>query len=199
MSLEDYKKKRNFKKTNEPFNNNGAGNDGTKGKIVNGSYNKHFDKPLFVIQKHYASRLHFDFRLEIDGVLKSWAMPKGPTINPSEKKLAVMVEDHPVEYINFEGTIPEGNYGAGLVFIWDTGTYYAPGAKTKKENDSILKEGLNKGHLVLIMEGSLLKGEFALIKLKKMPDKNWLFIKKNDGFALEADITGVLAPKEAKT
>jgi bifunctional non-homologous end joining protein LigD len=174
MPLENYKNKRNFKRTSEPNPENekiGELKDiGTKNKER---------KLSFVVHKHYASHLHFDLRLELDGVLKSWAIPKGPTMNPKEKRLAVMVEDHPFEYKDFEGIIPEGNYGAGNVYIWDKGTYHAVEATDPAKSSEILRAGLEKGHLSFILEGTKLKGEFALIRLKKAAPKDWLLIKKN--------------------
>lgn len=162
MTLELYKKKRSFQVTPEP-----------KGKIT-----KSTDTLQFVVQKHNASHLHYDFRLEMEGVLKSWAIPKGPSMDPSDKRLAVMVEDHPLEYGKFEGVIPEGNYGAGTVEIWDKGTYHAIGVNGKKENEAALLKGLKKGHLPLFLEGKKLKGDFDLIDMHKEKGNQWLLIKK---------------------
>lgn len=164
MDLSKYRQKRDFDSTTEP-----------KGEI-----SKSKNELVFVVQKHAASHLHYDFRLEMDGVLKSWAIPKGPSMNPEEKRLAIMVEDHPYSYKDFEGTIPEGNYGAGTVIVWDTGTY-----SLADKND---KEGLQNGHLSFVLNGKKLKGEFALVRLK-IPQKNaWLLIKKEDQYASKADI-----------
>ncbi len=121
----------------------------------------------FVVHEHLASRLHYDFRLEMGGVLRSWAVPKGPSMNPADKRLAVAVEDHPLSYIDFEGTIPEGEYGAGTVKIWDQGTY----AVLEQEKDKI----------VFSLAGKKLRGNFALVRLKKGPKGNeWLLIKQKD-------------------
>jgi bifunctional non-homologous end joining protein LigD len=203
MSLESYKSKRNFDKTPEPLTGKNEENirDTDRTKIESPSQeqkNVKTDKLEFVIHKHYASHLHFDLRLELDGVLKSWAIPKGPTINPKEKRLAVMVEDHPLEYKEFEGSIPDGNYGAGQVYIWDRGTYHALGIEDKENSSEALRQGIEKGHLTFILEGNLMKGEFALVRLKKASPKDWLFIKKNDKFASDIDISLVKAPAEDK-
>ncbi len=125
---------------------------------------------IFVVHKHYARHLHFDFRLEMDGVLKSWAVPKGPSMNPSIKRLAIMVEDHDLNYGSFEGTIPEGYYGAGAVVIWDKGTY------------KLLDGSINSGRIEFELKGKKLKGIFVLIKMKDK-DKEWLLIKKRDEHA----------------
>jgi bifunctional non-homologous end joining protein LigD len=126
--------------------------------------------PRFVVHEHHASHLHFDFRLEMDGVLRSWAVPKGPSLNPAEKRLAVLVEDHPLEYIDFEGVIPQGLAGAGPVLIWDTGTFELGERKEDR--------------IVFSLKGKILQGEFALVKLKGRGRGNeWLLIKKRDGFA----------------
>src|SRR4030066_2521360 len=129
----------------------------------------------FVVHEHHSSHLHYDFRLEIAGVFKSWAIPKGPSMNPDEKRLAVMVEDHPLEYGDFEGIIPQGHYGAGPVLIWDSG-----GFKPEGEPES----GLKKGRLTFTLDGKKLKGKFALILMKgRGSGKDWLLIKGQDSFA----------------
>jgi len=176
MSLSLYKKKRSFNKTPEP-----AG----KKKPVSKTGLK------FVVQKHDASRLHYDFRLEMEGVLKSWAVPKGPSLNPQDKRLAMMVEDHPYDYRTFEGTIPEGNYGAGTVMVWDEGTYDALDHEDEplKKQEKTLVEELKKGDLKFVLHGEKLKGAFALVKMKGKEDNSWLLIKKQDKEAAEKDIT----------
>lgn len=171
MGLRDYLNKRKFDQTPEP----------------KGSVKKTKSKQLaFVVQEHHASRLHYDFRLELDGVLKSWAVPKGPSLNPRDRHLAMQVEDHPFEYRKFEGVIPEGSYGAGNVIIWDEGTYEpcTPSPDPQKE----LRKGLKKGHLTFILRGKKLRGEFALIKMRG-GEKGWLLVKKDDEFASMADVT----------
>src|ERR1700712_413379 len=170
MALELYKKKRNFNKTPEP-----------EGKPKSSK-----SKLAFVIQRHKASHLHYDFRLELDGVLKSWAVPKGPSLNPKDKRLAMMVEDHPYDYKDFAGIIPSG-YGAGIVEIWDNGTY------TDLENSDIetaqknLRAGLKSGNLKFRLFGKKLKGEFALVKLKASEGNSWLLIKHNDEYAVQKE------------
>lgn len=172
MSLTRYNEKRNFDQTAEP--------EGKPAKSDN--------KLIFVVQKHAASHLHYDFRLEMDGVLKSWAVPKGPSLDPTVKRLAMMVEDHPYSYKDFEGNIPEGNYGAGNVIVWDNGTYEPADKNYKTTAENKLKADLHKGHLSFILKGKKLKGEFALVKLRGKQENAWLLIKKEDKYASEEDI-----------
>ncbi len=173
MSLSSYKHKRNSKTTPEPF----GGAHTAKNAL------------RFVIQKHAASHLHYDFRLELHGVLKSWAVPKGPSLNPSDKRLAMMVEDHPYAYKDFEGIIPEGNYGAGTVIVWDEGTYTPiDETKGKKAQERSLSKQLKSGSLKFRLSGSKLNGEFALVKTN-MAQNSWLLIKHKDEYAATTDIT----------
>jgi bifunctional non-homologous end joining protein LigD len=163
--LAEYKARRDFSKTPEP---------GPKRKKAKGD--------SFVIQKHAATRTHFDFRLEHDGVLKSWAVTKGPSLDPTQKRLAVRTEDHPLEYGGFEGVIPKGEYGAGPVMIWDRGTW---------EPLSDPDEGLAKGDLKFRLHGKRLKGDFVLVRMKPRKGdrgrENWLLIKKRDDYGQEGD------------
>lgn len=171
MSLATYNKKRSFKDTPEP-----------KGAVAHSK-----TKLLFVVQKHHASHLHYDFRLELDGALKSWAVPKGPSLNPKDKRLAMEVEDHPLSYATFEGNIPKGNYGAGEVIVWDIGTYRpAESTGSRKKDEKILLEQLKKGRLSIALGGKKLKGAFSL---SRMRGNQWLLIKKSDTYATERDIT----------
>jgi bifunctional non-homologous end joining protein LigD len=167
MSLQDYKRMRKFKNTPEP-----------EGKVQKGHR-----KLAFVVQKHEATRLHYDFRLELDGVLKSWAIPKGLTLDPKVRRLAMMVEDHPFEYRNFEGEIPEGNYGAGKVIIWDSGWYELD--RQADDWPKTLQEGLKKGELKFVLHGKKFKGSFALIKVTRFGKNAWLLIKHKDKYAKE--------------
>ncbi len=181
MSLIKYNEKRNFNETAEP-----------KGKI-----GKSENERIFVVQKHAASQLHYDFRLEVDGTLKSWAVPKGTSLDPDIKRLAMMVEDHPYNYKDFEGNIPEGNYGAGNVIVWDNGTYI-PADEFEGDIDTKLKADIHKGKVSFILKGKKLKGEFSLVKLKGTQGKAelsetkqenaWLLIKKEDMYASTTDI-----------
>ncbi len=165
MALEEYRRKRDFKQTSEP-----AGAQAPPGAAGN----------RFAIQKHHATQLHYDFRLEMEGVLKSWAVPKGPTQDPAEKRLAMMVEDHPLDYMLFEGIIPAGNYGAGTVMVWDAGTY-----EPLASGDAPAM--LAKGDLKFRLDGKKLKGEFALVRMRSRrpgsKGNEWLLLKKKDEHA----------------
>src|SRR5437870_9843451 len=165
MGLEEYKRKRKFSETPEP-----AG----EVKKRRGS--------SFVIQKHHATRLHYDFRLEMEGVLRSWAIPKGPSLNPADKRLAMETEDHPIDYGEFEGVIPKGNYGAGKVIIWDNGTYEMVDPDTPEK-------GWKKGKLHFVLHGKKLHGEWVLVRGSREP-RQWIFFKIRDGYAsTETEIT----------
>lgn len=161
--LDEYRKKRDFSKTAEPQGGDGGAGGG--------------GAPRFVIQKHDARNLHYDFRLEVDGVLASWAVPKGPSTDPREKRLAVRTEDHPLEYGDFEGTIAEGEYGAGTVIVWDRGTY-----RNLKEDEGLsVDEALEDGHLTVWLEGEKLRGGYALTQTRMRGDpRNWLLVKMDD-------------------
>lgn len=176
MGLQAYRSKRDFKKTSEPAPRLGHSEANLK----------------FCIQKHAASHLHYDFRLEHYGVLVSWAVPKGPSLDPKLKRLAIKVEDHPYDYRDFEGIIPEGNYGAGTVMVWDEGYYTVPHAENRKESEKRVEEGLAKGHLEIYLHGTKLQGAFSLIKLKQTDkDNQWLLVKKNDEYASTKEITSL--------
>lgn len=186
--LEKYKEKRNFDKTPEPTPQI---NDNLK------------EENIFVVQKHDATRLHYDFRLEIQGTLKSWAIPKGPSTDPEEKRLAIETEDHPLEYANFEGIIPKDNYGAGPVIIWDYGTYKNINYKdsNKLHNKLIsMEESYTSGHIVVDLDGHKLKGGYALIHAKLGgEEKNWLFVKVNDEYAHKPEDLVKDYPKSIKS
>jgi bifunctional non-homologous end joining protein LigD len=165
MGLEEYKRKRRFNETPEPA-----------GEVKNKAGNS------FVIQKHHATRLHYDFRLEMEGVLRSWAIPKGPSLNPGEKRLAMLTEDHPIDYGDFEGVIPKGNYGAGKVIIWDNGTYEMVDPQTPEI-------GWKKGKLHFVLRGKKLNGEWVLVRGSREP-RQWIFFKVRDDYAApDVDIT----------
>jgi bifunctional non-homologous end joining protein LigD len=173
MPLEEYARKRKFKKTPEPPAAVGQAGE----------------KQRYVIQKHAASRLHYDLRLEHAGVLKSWAVPKGPSLNPANKHLAVMVEDHPLDYIDFEGVIPAGEYGAGRVMVWDKGYYrWAGPEQTVEEQELAFQEGFERGHLSVILAGQKLRGEFALVRAQRAGKNAWLLIKARDDAATDTDV-----------
>ncbi len=161
-TLQDYQAKRDFRRTPEP---SGAGE-------------RPSGAPIFVVQKHDASRLHYDFRLEVDGVLKSWAIPKGPSTDPKEKRLAVPTEDHPLAYADFEGVIPAGEYGAGTVLLWDTGPF--ENITEKKGVPIPLAEAVAHGHVKVWLQGQKLKGGFALTRFKTGKDEAWLLVKADD-------------------
>ena len=164
-SLTEYKKKRRFNKTPEP-----------------GPKKKHTKTGrIFVIQKHRATALHYDFRLEADGVLKSWAVPKGPSLDPKVRRLAMQVEDHPVDYADFEGVIPEGEYGGGTVMVWDFGTY------EPEETDDV-SAALRKGELKFSLNGKKLQGSWVLVRTR---DRQWLLIKHRDYYTTEEDVTEI--------
>lgn len=173
MGLTEYKKKRSFKESPEP--EGGKGN----GKSLR-----------FVIQKHDASHLHYDFRLEMEGVLKSWAVPKGPSTDPEIKRLAMMVEDHPYDYRNFEGIIPKGQYGGGTVIVWDEGTYipFEPESREPKKQEKQLLQQLHSGKLKFILAGKKLKGAYALVKAYGKGENSWLLMKLEDRYAKTTDV-----------
>jgi DNA ligase D-like protein (predicted 3'-phosphoesterase) len=163
--LDEYKKKRDFERTAEPHGGESRGG-----------------RPIFVIQKHAARTLHFDFRLEIGGVLKSWAVPKGPSTVSSDRRLAVPTEDHPYDYAGFEGTIPEGEYGGGTVMLWDRGTYV--NIRAEKDGDGAdMKRSLEDGKIEILLEGERLRGAWALIRTGKGDEARWLLLKKKDGMS----------------
>jgi len=174
MSLKEYHNKRDFDKTAEPK----SGKAKASGKLQ------------FVIQKHDASHLHYDFRLEMDGVLKSWAVPKGPSTDPKTKRLAMMVEDHPFDYKSFEGIIPKGEYGGGTVIVWDEGTYEPiEKIRGKKAQEKYLLDQLQSGSLKIILHGQKIKGEYALVKANGMSENAWLLLKHKDDYASVSDVT----------
>ncbi len=156
-SLKSYREKRDFEVTSEPLGN---------------ATNAH--SQIFVVQKHSSRSLHYDLRLEVDGVLKSWAVPKGPSTNPMDKRLAIETEDHPLEYASFEGTIPEGQYGAGTVIVWDTGPYV--NMSRKDGLDITLAQALENGHAAFWLEGKKLSGGYALTKT----ERGWILVKMRD-------------------
>ena len=140
--------------------------------------------PRFVVQKHRGRNLHYDFRVEVEGTLKSWAVPKGPSLNPANKRLAMQVEDHPLEYGDFEGVIPEGQYGAGPVMVWDQGTFeFVREPKPIPQSGTDPASALKAGALKVILHGEKLRGQFALILMRGRGTKNWLLIKDRDAFA----------------
>ncbi len=163
--LQEYRDKRDFGRTPEPA----------------GEQPRTKQPPIFVIQKHAASHLHYDFRLEVDGVLKSWAVPKGPSTDPKDKRLAVPTEDHPLEYAEFEGVIPEGEYGGGTVMVWDTGSFR--NITEKKGENIALAQAVAHCHLKVWLEGRKLRGGYALTRFRTGKDESWLLVKMDDAEA----------------
>ncbi|HLA54670.1 MAG TPA: DNA ligase D [Flavobacterium sp.] len=184
MGLEKYNEKRDFTKTKEP----------------KGVKKASKDKLRFVVQKHAASHLHYDFRLEIDGVLVSWAVPKGPSGNPSDKRLAMQTEDHPMGYIDFEGTIPKGEYGGGTVMVWDIGTYHAEGNDNGSKDNSLMKKMLREGNIKVVLDGGKMHGSWHIVMMKKEDDRRqWLLMKGKDEFAgtkVEFDPNSILTGRD---
>lgn len=167
-SLTEYERKRDFKKTSEPSSRPRRGGKGSPKR-------RH---PRFTIQKHAATSLHYDFRLEVDGVLASWAVPKGPSTNPADKRLAMRTEDHPMEYLEFEGVIPKGEYGAGPVIVWDRGVFENI-SETRRGEKLTLEEGLEKGDIKVFLLGEKVRGAYALVRTSEPGDREqWLLIKK---------------------
>lgn len=176
--LSEYQRKRDFEKTPEPAGSNAPSQ-------------RRPHALAFVIQKHAASHLHFDLRLELDGVMKSWAVPKGPHADPSVKRLAMQVEDHPMEYNTFEGTIPKGEYGGGTVMLWDRGTYTADELKRGADEQAALRAGHRAGKLSITFHGERMRGSWALVRTDAGPKPKWLFFKHRDQWAREAgDLVG---------
>jgi bifunctional non-homologous end joining protein LigD len=178
MTLVKYRQKRNFESTSEP-----------SGEVKRKKAPKR--ALTFVVQKHRATQLHYDFRLEFDGVLLSWAVPKGPSLDPSTKRLAMQVEDHPIDYADFEGVIPEGEYGGGTVMVWDQGTWTAESVD--------VGAALKKGDLKFTLHGKKLRGSWVLVRTRgfgSKADRSWLLIKHRDHFASREDIT-VAKPRSA--
>jgi bifunctional non-homologous end joining protein LigD len=173
--LTEYKRKRNFDRTAEPSGDTAA-------------HTSH-KKLRFVIQKHAASHLHYDFRLELEGVMKSWAVPKGPSTSTSVKRLAMEVEDHPIEYNKFEGTIPQGEYGGGTVMLWDRGTYTADEAEPGDDVEAVLKREYKAGKMSITLEGERLQGSWALVRTDPGPKPKWLLIKHRDRHARDYEAT----------
>ena len=181
--LTEYRRKRDFGRTREP-----------SGEVISAPTRP--GRLRFVVQKHAARQLHFDLRLELDGVMKSWAVPKGPSLDPSVKRLAMQVEDHPIDYNTFEGTIPKGEYGGGTVMLWDRGTYSADIATSPDEEEEAIRQGLRRGDLKITFHGERLHGSYALIRMKFARDDSssskpqWLLIKHRDEFSNNKDVVG---------
>ncbi len=184
-TLGEYRRKRDFERTKEPAGKAAARPRPRRRKLK------------FYVQKHAASHLHFDFRLELDGVLKSWAVPKGPSLDPGVRRLAMEVEDHPLEYGTFEGTIPAGEYGGGTVMLWDRGSYRPETPLRGEDPQEQLRAAYEKGDLKIFLQGERLKGGFVLVRMKRPGRPQWLLIKHRDEQAepgsdiVKADTTSV--------
>jgi bifunctional non-homologous end joining protein LigD len=181
MPLKEYREKRDFRVSPEPSG------------LASKKQSKRSRSRIYVVQKHQASRLHYDFRLEHNGVLLSWAVPKGPSLDPSVKRLAIQVEDHPLEYAQFEGVIPDGQYGAGAVMVWDIGTW-------RPEQDDVA-DAIKKGELKFTLRGKKLRGSWVLVRTPgygRNARKSWLLIKHRDRYASKRDIT-VVQPNSVLT
>jgi bifunctional non-homologous end joining protein LigD len=184
--LEEYRRKRDFERTAEPA---GDGRDDRADRDGRDEFDARRGGLQFVVQKHAASHLHYDLRLELDGVMKSWAVPKGPSLDPSVRRLAMQVEDHPIDYNTFEGTIPEGEYGGGTVMLWDRGTYSPDDLPRRADAEAVLRRGLEAGKLGVTLHGRRLRGSFALIRTDGGSKPKWLLIKHRDDHAEdESDI-----------
>jgi len=177
--LNKYRRKRDFSKTKEP-----AGNPVATAQQERSPRTRRQPRLQFVVQKHAASHLHFDFRLELDGVMKSWAVPKGPSYDPTARRLAMEVEDHPIEYNTFEGTIPQGEYGGGTVMLWDRGTYEAENGGGVES----LRDGYARGDLKFVLHGERLQGGWVLVRMKRPGRPQWLLIKHRDEYATDRDV-----------
>ncbi|MBT2387701.1 3'-phosphoesterase [Streptomyces sp. ISL-11] len=182
--LSDYHRKRDFSRTGEPRGGRGADADARR--------------PRFVVQIHDASRMHFDFRLEVDGVLKSWAVPKGPSGDPRDKRLAMPTEDHPMEYRDFEGVIAKGEYGGGTVLIWDEGTYR--NLTTDRAGEEIpMARALERGHASFRMDGTKLHGGYSLTRMRDARDEAWLLVKQKDERATDRGTPDPTRARSART
>ncbi len=186
-TLGEYRRKRHFDRTQEP-----AGGSGRRPRTRRRTLK-------FYVQKHAASHLHFDFRLELDGVLKSWAVPKGPSLDPGVRRLAMEVEDHPLEYGHFEGTIPEGEYGGGTVMLWDRGSYRPETPIRGEDPQQRLREQYERGDLKIFLQGERLKGGFVLVRMKRPGRPQWLLIKHRDELAEPGSDVGKAFTTSVKT
>ncbi|GAA2295148.1 3'-phosphoesterase [Streptomyces kunmingensis] len=194
--LRTYRGKRHFDRTSEPSGDPGTADDGARSPS---------DEPVFVVQIHDASTMHFDFRLEVDGVLKSWSVPKGPSTDPHDKRLAIPTEDHPMSYRDFEGVIPQGEYGGGTVIVWDQGTY-SPTSHDKRHRPVPFAQALEKGHVTFELHGRKLRGQYALTRFHGREEQNggsakkptWLLVRTADGTGSTSG-SGTTDPRRARS